>query len=119
MQSFRKKSNQQTQQGGTQGNNADSIAANDNGSSSGSDKGNDNSNDEDSKQYYTVISRAYFHDKPDPDTKRDAFITHWNNSRLTALEETNDFIYVVFKNNEGQISKGWLKKSDLRLVGGQ
>jgi serine/threonine-protein kinase len=85
----------------------------------GNNTGANTATDDAGKQYYTVISRAYFHNKPDPETKREGvYITHWNNAKLTALEETNDFIYVVFKNHLGQTSKGWLRKSDLKLVGG-
>jgi serine/threonine protein kinase len=65
---------------------------------------------------YTVISKAYFHDKPDESTRRNAFIVHWNNAVLTPLDETDDFIYVVYTNDRGQTSKGWLRKVDLRIA---
>jgi hypothetical protein len=32
---------------------------------------------------------------------------------ITALDEQNDFIYIVFTNSEGQKSKGWIMKKDL------
>jgi eukaryotic-like serine/threonine-protein kinase len=65
---------------------------------------------------YKVKSKAYFHNKPNENSRRNAFIVHWNNAVLSALDETNDFIFVVFTNHEGQTSRGWLKKADLFQV---
>jgi len=62
---------------------------------------------------YKVRSKAYFHNEPDETTRRNAFIVHWNNAVLHPLKEQGDFVYVVFTNHLGQISKGWLKKQDL------
>jgi serine/threonine-protein kinase len=66
-----------------------------------------------SAKRYTVKERAYFHNEPDEGTRRNAFIVHWNNAVLTPLDETDEFIYVVFTNEKGQTSKGWLRKKDL------
>ncbi len=67
---------------------------------------------------YKIISKAYFHNEPDESTRRNAFVNHWNNSHttLTALDEKNGFIYVVFQNDLKQTSKGWLRKKDLRVI---
>jgi len=67
---------------------------------------------------YKILDKAYFHDKPDKSTRRNAFLLHWNNSYATlkALEEKNGFIYVVFRNHQNQTSKGWLLKKDLKPV---
>ncbi len=62
---------------------------------------------------YKVKSRAYFHDQPDENTRRNAFIVHWNNAVLKPLDDQQGFIYVVFTNHLGQTSKGWLNKNDL------
>ena len=64
---------------------------------------------------YKVISKAYFYDEPDENTRRRAFISHWNNSyaNIKAIDEKNDFIYVVFTNHLNQTSRGWLRKKDL------
>ena len=62
---------------------------------------------------YKVRNKAFFHDEPDADTKRSAFIIHWNNAVLKPLDEKNGFIYIVFTNHLGQSSKGWLSKDDL------
>jgi eukaryotic-like serine/threonine-protein kinase len=65
---------------------------------------------------YTVKSRAHFHNEPDESTRREAYIVHWNNAILEPIEEKGGFIYVIFTNEAGQTSKGWLKKSDLDKV---
>lgn len=69
-----------------------------------------------SKKYTLSVQKAFFHDQPQESTRRNAFLVHWNNAELTALEDRNGFIYVVFFNNEGQITKGWLRKQDLRRI---
>jgi len=62
---------------------------------------------------FKVKSKAYFHNQPDESTRRNAFIVHWNNAVLHPLKEENHFVYIVFTNDEGQTSKGWLRKKDL------
>jgi len=62
---------------------------------------------------YKVRSKAYFHNQPNEQTRRAAFIVHWNNAVLRPLKEENDFVYIVFTNAQGQTSKGWLRKKDL------
>ncbi len=64
-------------------------------------------------QYKLKSSRAYFHNEPDESTRRKGFIVHWNNAILHALEDKDDFIYIVFTNDEGIVSKGWIRKRDL------
>ena len=65
---------------------------------------------------YKVRNVAYFHNRPDAGTRRNAFINHWNNAILNPLDEQDGFIYIVFTNDEGQVSKGWLQKKDLIKV---
>ena len=71
------------------------------------------SNKTPSHKLYKVKSKAYFHDEPDPRTKRKAFIIHWNNAVLSPQDEVKGFIYVVFTNHLGQTSRGWLRKDNL------
>lgn len=61
---------------------------------------------------FKVRNRAYFHDEPTTATKREAFITHWD-APVKALDEKNGFIYIVFTNEDGQTTKGWISKADL------
>jgi serine/threonine-protein kinase len=66
--------------------------------------------------HYKVRDKAYFHNEPDPKTRRRAFIIHWNDAVLVPQDEKNGFIYVVFVNHLGQTSKGWLSKDELIKV---
>jgi serine/threonine-protein kinase len=63
---------------------------------------------------YKVISKAYFYNSPDDSTHRKAFIVHWNNAVLTPTDEMRGFVYVVYTNDQGQTSRGWLRKKDLK-----
>lgn len=65
---------------------------------------------------YMVTTKAYFYNTPDESTRRNAFVVPSNNAILNASDEQNDFIYVEFKNQLGQSSKGWLRKKDLQLL---
>lgn len=69
------------------------------------------------KVFGLAVPETYFHNKPDESTRRKAFINHWNNARLTALNDENGFIYVIYTNEEGETSKGWLSKKDLIIIG--
>ncbi len=71
----------------------------------------------DRKKYTLAVNKAFFYSEPNLRTKRNAHLVHWNNPELTALDEKNGFIYVVFFNTAGQITKGWLRKSDLKRIG--
>jgi hypothetical protein len=64
-----------------------------------------------------VVTYAYFHDRPDEASIRNANINRWNNARLTAIDDQNGYIYVVYKNEQGEVSKGWLNKKDLIKIG--
>jgi serine/threonine-protein kinase len=67
---------------------------------------------------YVVKSIAYFYDQPAEGTQRKAFINHWNNALLNPIDEKDGFIYIIFRNQRGQVSKGWLRKKDLSPAGG-
>ena len=67
-------------------------------------------------KYKLASKKAYFHNQPDESTRRRAFINHWNNAIVEALDEQNGFIYIIYTNSLGQTSKGWLNKKDLVAV---
>jgi serine/threonine protein kinase len=66
------------------------------------------------KTFTLSAQYAYFHNSPDAGSARKANINIWNNARLTAQDDRNGFIYVVYKNEQGQVSRGWLNKKDLK-----
>lgn len=69
------------------------------------------------KKYTLGVQKAYFYSQADASTQRNSFLEKWNNAELTALDDKNGFIYVEFFNTEGQITKGWLRKRDLKRIG--
>jgi serine/threonine-protein kinase len=67
---------------------------------------------------FTLFSTyAYFHSQPDEASKYAININQWDNARLKAIDDRNGFIYVVYTNDKGLTSKGWLRKKDLIVVG--
>lgn len=67
---------------------------------------------------YTVsATRAYFYSEPNEGSRRNNFLAKWNKPELTALDDKNGFIYVVFFTNNGEVTKGWLRKRDLSRIG--
>jgi serine/threonine protein kinase len=63
-------------------------------------------------QYRVLAARAYFHDQPDPATRRSAYMVP-SNDTVDAMDDRNGFIYTEFTNSRGSTSKGWLRKQDL------
>jgi serine/threonine-protein kinase len=82
---------------------------------------NDNDEDNDEPQrgrkYTLSATRAYFYDSPDESSRSASFLAKWNNPELTAIDDRNGFIYVEFFTINGQVTKGWLQKRDLRRIG--
>jgi hypothetical protein len=62
---------------------------------------------------YRITSKANFYNAPDENAMRGTFISESLNRTVDALEEKNGFIYVVYTNDLGFTSKGWLSKKDL------
>ena len=62
---------------------------------------------------YTVISKAYFYNSPDQNTKQKLFISNLSNDTLTPIKENNGFIFVDYNNKNGKSTEGWLNKNDL------
>ena len=73
-------------------------------------------NNHSTTRYTVAKGLAHFHNRPDPSTKRKAFINHWNKAVLKPLDEQNGFIYIVYTNHLGQTSKGWMALKDLEPI---
>ncbi|HUR12059.1 MAG TPA: hypothetical protein VM012_11845 [Flavitalea sp.] len=67
-------------------------------------------------QYTLSSGETHFYTRPDFSTRRRAFINHWNKAVINPIREENGFIYIVYKNHQGQVSKGWLSKKDLKRI---
>jgi hypothetical protein len=65
---------------------------------------------------YQVTSKANFYSAPDENTMRGVFISSGPDKIVGALEDRGGFIYVVYTNDLGYTSKGWLSKQDLTKV---
>jgi type I restriction enzyme M protein len=65
---------------------------------------------------YTVVETAYFHDKPNGTATRKIYLDPLRKNVLTALKDSNGFIYIIYTNKIGIISKGWIDKKYLRKV---
>ncbi|GAA4405227.1 hypothetical protein GCM10023187_23440 [Nibrella viscosa] len=79
----------------------------------------DNESDDNSEvRLYTVKSDyAHFHTEPDASTRQpNIHINRWNNARLRPLDDRNGFIRVEYTNDQGQTTRGWLDKRDLRQI---
>ncbi len=64
-------------------------------------------------RYYKVMAdRAYFHNDPDPETRRNAYLIP-SPALIRATRKQGEFIYTEFTNARGQTSKGWVKVADL------
>ena len=67
---------------------------------------------------YRVKAKAFFHNKPDESTRRKTFLLPYKDSYgiVTALDDKNDFIYIIYINHAGYTSKGWIRKIYLEAV---
>jgi type I restriction enzyme M protein len=65
---------------------------------------------------YTVIDTAWFHYEPDSARRKKVFLQAREDLVLTPTAEENGFIYVVYINNRGQSTRGWLDKRDLEVL---
>ena len=60
---------------------------------------------------YKIINTTYFYNTPDYNNRSDAYLTV-GDATLKILDETNNFIHVIFINGKGKTTKGWLLKKD-------
>lgn len=81
------------------------------------EESNDNSNQEKNavSKKYLVVSKAYFYNAPNEDSRRNEFISPLEKAVVQSLHERYGFIYVVITNPQGQVFKGWLRKKELKL----
>ncbi|MEP6594904.1 MAG: hypothetical protein ABJA71_03110 [Ginsengibacter sp.] len=67
---------------------------------------------------YRVKTKAFFYNQPDENAQRNTFLLPYGNSYgiVTAVDNKNDFVYVIYTNHAGRTSKGWIRKIDLNTV---
>lgn len=67
---------------------------------------------------YRVKTKTFFYNAPDERTRRNIFLLPYKDAYgiVTALNDKNDFIYVIYTNHRGRTSRGWIRKTDLDVV---
>jgi len=69
-----------------------------------------------------INERAYFYDQKNNNgrtsyTRRNAYMVYGESFKVSCKMVDRDWIYVVFRNPKGVITKGYVKSSDLELLG--
>jgi serine/threonine-protein kinase len=65
------------------------------------------------KKYRLPKSAIYFYDSPNSESAKRGVLGLWSNTKFSVTDQQNDFIYVTHTNNSGEVTRGWLKLSDL------
>jgi serine/threonine protein kinase len=68
------------------------------------------------KKYQLPKGTVYFYDAASLSSQRNGVLGLWNNAKFNVIEEDKGFIYVTHTNKDGQVTRGWLNKSDLKEV---
>ncbi|SMC90169.1 serine/threonine protein kinase [Pedobacter africanus] len=68
------------------------------------------------KKYLLPKGTVYFYEAASGDAPRNAVLGLWSNAKFNVIDEQNGFIYVTHTNKDGQTTKGWLNKNDLKEV---
>ncbi|SMD10579.1 serine/threonine protein kinase [Pedobacter nyackensis] len=68
------------------------------------------------KKYQLPKGTVYFYEAANGTSQRNGVLGLWNNAKFNVIEEDNGFIYVIHTNKDGQVTKGWLNKNDLKEV---
>jgi serine/threonine protein kinase len=68
------------------------------------------------KKYQLPKGTVYFYESASANAVRNGVLGLWNNAKFNVIEEDNGFIYVTHTNKDGQTTKGWLSKNDLKEV---
>lgn len=65
---------------------------------------------------YTVINKAWFHYEPDSNKIKHFYLTPRKGLIVISNAEESGFAYVVYTNNKGESTHGWINKKDLQPV---
>ncbi|WEK21703.1 MAG: serine/threonine-protein kinase [Candidatus Pedobacter colombiensis] len=68
------------------------------------------------KKYQLPKGVVYFYEAANGNSPKNGVLGLWNNAKFNVIEEDNGFIYVTHTNKDGQVTKGWLNKNDLKEV---
>ena len=68
------------------------------------------------KKYQIPKGTVYFYDAANANAAKNGVLGLWNNAKFNVIEEENGFIYVTHTNKDGQVTRGWLNKKDLKEI---
>ncbi len=68
------------------------------------------------KKFKMPKGAAYFYDEPSGESVKHGVAVVGVNYKISVLDEQNGFILITHTNNDGEVTKGWLNKNDLREV---
>lgn len=68
------------------------------------------------KKYQLPKGTVYFYDAANAESPKNGVLGLWNNAKFNVVDEQNGFIYVTHTNKDGQTTKGWLNKNDLKEI---
>lgn len=66
------------------------------------------------KRYQLTKGITYFYDSPDPTKPKRGLVILWSNTKPEVIDEQNGFVYVTHTNNDGEVTKGWLRIADMK-----
>jgi hypothetical protein len=61
--------------------------------------------------YSVATTKTFFHNTASSDSQRKAYLIY--GEIVFARSETNGYVYIIFVNGNGQVTKGWISKADL------
>jgi serine/threonine protein kinase len=68
-------------------------------------------------RYRLPKGALYFYDEPSAEAVKYKVLPLWTNkTKFTVLDEQNGFVQVMHTTTDGEVTKGWLNKNDLREV---
>lgn len=65
-------------------------------------------------ELYAILKDAFFYNEPDTSKRSDTYLTP-GDATLTLKEESGDFQYAIFIDEDGKPVKGWLMKKDFKV----
>jgi serine/threonine protein kinase len=68
------------------------------------------------KKYQLPKGVVVFYEAASSNSTKNSVLGLWNNAKFNVIEEDNGFIYVTHTNKDGQVTKGWLNKIDLKEI---
>jgi hypothetical protein len=73
-----------------------------------------NNTQQSTSSFIVVADKAYFHNQPNDESIREAYLEQ--GERVSYTSENNGYLYVVYTNNSGQTTRGWINKNDVEII---